>query len=189
MSLAAQDVRQRHSRAGGHALSALAVRSWSQGGYSYPGLGSTSEDREDHARPLGNRVFFAGEATEPVEYGTVHAGVMVRRADRRGAVPGGDRRGGLAEMRPWAGRGAVPAVIMVDPEMLKHHPRQQDLLRAGDRVGPVDARRAVRRPDQHGRGPTDSPERARGSNKLMWWRVRLQLLTLVFILLWWMTKG
>jgi hypothetical protein len=39
------------------------------------------------------------------------------------------------------------------------------------------------------RGPTDSLERARGSNKLMWWRVRLQLLTLVFILLWWMTKG
>ena len=39
------------------------------------------------------------------------------------------------------------------------------------------------------RGPIDSLERARGSNKLMWWRVRLQLLTLVFILLWWMTKG
>ena len=39
------------------------------------------------------------------------------------------------------------------------------------------------------RGPTDSVERARGSNKLMWWRVRLQLLTLVFILLWWMTRG
>jgi hypothetical protein len=39
------------------------------------------------------------------------------------------------------------------------------------------------------RGPTDSVERARGSNKLMWWRVRLQLLTLVFILLWWLTKG
>jgi hypothetical protein len=39
------------------------------------------------------------------------------------------------------------------------------------------------------RGPANSVERARGSNKLMWWRVRLQLLTLVFILLWWMTKG
>jgi hypothetical protein len=39
------------------------------------------------------------------------------------------------------------------------------------------------------RGPTDSIERARGSNKLMWWRVRLQLLTLGFILLWWLTKG
>ena len=39
------------------------------------------------------------------------------------------------------------------------------------------------------RGPTDSPERARGSNKLMWWRVRLQFLTLIFILLWWATKS
>jgi hypothetical protein len=39
------------------------------------------------------------------------------------------------------------------------------------------------------RGPTDSVERARGSNRLMWWRVRLQLLTLAFIFLWWMTKG
>lgn len=39
------------------------------------------------------------------------------------------------------------------------------------------------------RGPANSLERARGSNKLMWWRVRLQFLTLVFILLWWMTKG
>jgi hypothetical protein len=38
-------------------------------------------------------------------------------------------------------------------------------------------------------GPTDSLERAKSSNKLMWWRVRLQLLTLVFILLWWMTKS
>ncbi len=39
------------------------------------------------------------------------------------------------------------------------------------------------------RGPTNSLERARGSNKLMWWRVRLQLLTIIFIGLWWMTKS
>ena len=39
------------------------------------------------------------------------------------------------------------------------------------------------------KGPADSVERARGSNKLMWWRVRLQLLTLVMILLWWATKS
>ena len=38
------------------------------------------------------------------------------------------------------------------------------------------------------RGPTDSVERARGSNKLMWWRVRLQLLTLVLILLWYLAS-
>ena len=39
------------------------------------------------------------------------------------------------------------------------------------------------------RGPTDSVERARHSNKLMWWRVRLQFVTLMFILLWWLTRG
>lgn len=46
---------------------------WSRGAYSYPGVGSAPEDREIYARPLGRRVYFAGEATEPVEYGTVHA--------------------------------------------------------------------------------------------------------------------
>ena len=38
------------------------------------------------------------------------------------------------------------------------------------------------------RGPTDSLERARGSNKLMWWRVRLQILTLVLIGLWYLAS-
>ncbi len=38
------------------------------------------------------------------------------------------------------------------------------------------------------RGPTDSIERARASNKMMWWRVRLQLLTLVLILLWYLAS-
>ena len=39
------------------------------------------------------------------------------------------------------------------------------------------------------RGSGDNLEQGRKSNRLMWWRVRLQLLTLVFILLWWMTKS
>jgi hypothetical protein len=38
------------------------------------------------------------------------------------------------------------------------------------------------------RGPTDSIERAKGSNKLMWWRVRLQLLTIGLIFLWYLAK-
>ena len=38
------------------------------------------------------------------------------------------------------------------------------------------------------RGPTDSVEQARGSNKLMWWRVRLQFLTIVLILLWYLAS-
>jgi hypothetical protein len=39
------------------------------------------------------------------------------------------------------------------------------------------------------RGPSDSLERARGSNRLMWWRVRLQMLTIIMIVFWWATKG
>ena len=37
---------------------------------------------------------------------------------------------------------------------------------------------------QMSRGKPDDLERARGSNRLMWWRVRLQILTIVLILLW-----
>jgi monoamine oxidase len=76
---------------------------WSRGGYSYPGVGSAPQDREVHARPLGRRIYFAGEATEPVEYGTVHAalwsGEQAADAIYR-AVTGvdGDKRA-----RPWFG--------------------------------------------------------------------------------------
>ena len=38
------------------------------------------------------------------------------------------------------------------------------------------------------RGPADSLERARGSNKLMWWRVRLQILTIVLIFCWYLAS-
>ncbi len=81
---------------------------WSLGGYSYPGVGSAPEDRETHARPLGSRVFFAGEATEPVEYGTVHAALWSaeQSAEALYAAAVGSRPG--LDRRPWAGarRGA-----------------------------------------------------------------------------------
>ena len=38
------------------------------------------------------------------------------------------------------------------------------------------------------RGDRDNIERARGSNKLMWWRVRMQILTIVLILLWYLAS-
>ena len=76
---------------------------WSRGGYSYPGVGSAPQDRPAHARPLARRVFFAGEATEPVEYGTVHAalwsGEQAAEAIFRAAT-GNDAR---SEERPWFG--------------------------------------------------------------------------------------
>ena len=81
---------------------------WSQGGYSYPGVGSAPEDRETHARPLARRVFFAGEATEPVEYGTVHAALWSaeQSAEALYSAATGNRPG--LDRRPWAGarRGA-----------------------------------------------------------------------------------
>jgi hypothetical protein len=69
-----------------------------------------------HARPLGGRVFFAGEATEPVEYGTVHAACgRPSRLPRRcsGLATGVDAS---RAMRPWAGarRGAGPAQWLID---------------------------------------------------------------------------
>ena len=76
---------------------------WSMGGYSYPAIGSPPEDHDDYARPLGNRVFFAGEATEPVEYGTVHAALWSaeQAAEAIFARTTGDRP--TREHRPWAG--------------------------------------------------------------------------------------
>jgi hypothetical protein len=41
---------------------------------------------------------------------------------------------------------------------------------------------------QMSRGERNSIERARGSNKLMWWRVRMQILTLVLIVLWYLAS-
>lgn len=75
---------------------------WSQGGYSYPGLGSTAEDREAHARPLGNRVFFAGEATEPVEYGTVHAALWSGEQTAEALFRAATGVQASRDMRPWA---------------------------------------------------------------------------------------
>jgi len=74
---------------------------WSQGGYSYPGLGSTAEDRETYARPLGNRVFFAGEATEPVEYGTVHAALWSGEQTAEALFRAATGVPASRDMRPW----------------------------------------------------------------------------------------
>ena len=82
---------------------------WSRGGYSYPGVGSAPEDRTVHARPLGRRVYFAGEATEPVEYGTVHAalwsGEQAAEAIFRAAtgVAADARRATLGRRTRWRG--------------------------------------------------------------------------------------
>jgi monoamine oxidase len=76
---------------------------WSRGGYSYPAVGSAAEDREVHARPLGDRVFFAGEATEPVEYGTVHAALWSAEQTAEALFQKATGQTPSRENRPWAG--------------------------------------------------------------------------------------
>lgn len=81
---------------------------WSMGGYSYPAIGSPPEDHDDHARPLGGRVYFAGEATEPVEYGTVHAALWSGEQVAEAIFAAATGHRASSERRPWAGarRGA-----------------------------------------------------------------------------------
>ncbi|HEY4168781.1 MAG TPA: NAD(P)/FAD-dependent oxidoreductase [Reyranella sp.] len=81
---------------------------WTRGGYSYPAIGSPPEDHDDHARPLANRVFFAGEATEPVEYGTVHAALWSAEQTAEALFRAATGVDAVRDRRPWAGarRGA-----------------------------------------------------------------------------------
>jgi monoamine oxidase len=76
---------------------------WSRGGYSYPGVGSGADDRRIHARPLADRVFFAGEATEPVEYGTVHAALWSAEQTAEALFQKATGRVATRSLRPWAG--------------------------------------------------------------------------------------
>ena len=49
---------------------------WSRGSYSYAAPGGRVEDRYRLAAPLLDRVFFCGEATHPVHYGTVQGALL-----------------------------------------------------------------------------------------------------------------
>jgi monoamine oxidase len=76
---------------------------WSRGGYTYPAVGSASEDRTEHARPLARRVFFAGEATEPVEYGTVHAALWSGEQAAEAVFRAATGIDAKKQARPWYG--------------------------------------------------------------------------------------
>jgi monoamine oxidase len=76
---------------------------WSRGGYTYPAVGSAPEDRTDHARPLARRVFFAGEATEPVEYGTVHAALWSGEQTAEAVFQAATGVDAKKQARPWYG--------------------------------------------------------------------------------------
>ncbi len=74
---------------------------WSRGGYSYPGVGSPPEDRAAYAQPLGKRVFFAGEATETVIYGTVHAALLSGERAAEAIFRAATGVEPLRRSRPW----------------------------------------------------------------------------------------
>lgn len=46
---------------------------WARGAYSWNSGHSSDADHVDYARPLGDRLYFAGEGTQAVDYGTVQA--------------------------------------------------------------------------------------------------------------------
>ncbi|OFX04980.1 MAG: hypothetical protein A3D94_22435 [Alphaproteobacteria bacterium RIFCSPHIGHO2_12_FULL_66_14] len=75
---------------------------WSLGGYSYPGVGSAPDDGGVAARPLGGRVFFAGEATEPDEYGTVHAALWSGEQAAEAIFRAVTGMAASRALRPWA---------------------------------------------------------------------------------------
>jgi len=75
---------------------------WAMGGYTYPAIGSPPEDHGEHARPLGNRVFFAGEGTEPVEYGTVHAALWSAEQTAEALFKAATGIAPSRDLRPWA---------------------------------------------------------------------------------------
>ncbi len=49
---------------------------WSRGSYSYGAPGNSKKDREELARPVGDRLYFTGEATHQEHYGTVHGALL-----------------------------------------------------------------------------------------------------------------
>jgi len=53
-------------------LQSWADEPWIRGGYSSPTLGTNEQTRIDLASPVNGRLFFAGEATNPSSYMTMH---------------------------------------------------------------------------------------------------------------------
>jgi monoamine oxidase len=49
---------------------------WSRGSYSFETGESTPQDRVELFRPIGHRIYFAGEAAHPKHYGTVHGALL-----------------------------------------------------------------------------------------------------------------
>ena len=87
---------------------------WARGSYSYLPVGATPEDRVRLRRPLGERVFWAGEATASASPATVHGAIASGRraaAEVRAAASADDR-----VIVIGAGAAGLAAAVNLDEE-------------------------------------------------------------------------
>jgi monoamine oxidase len=75
---------------------------WARGSYSYSSIHSSDADRRDYQRSIANRIYFAGEGTQALDYGTVNAAL---RSGEQAALSIFSRYTGLEptlQRLPWA---------------------------------------------------------------------------------------
>lgn len=78
---------------------------WALGSYSYPAVGSSPHDRTLYAEPVAERVYFAGEGTQTVDFGTVHAALRSGETAAQTIFRRATGREPDASNAPWAERG------------------------------------------------------------------------------------
>ncbi len=122
----------------GSVVTRWAADPWSQGAYSILPPGATPADRVALGRPIGNRIFMAGEATSTAFPAQVHGALLSGRraaAQVLASLPG--RRGRVAVVGAGAaGLGAARALADAGVDVV--------VLEARDRIGGrVDTSRAL----------------------------------------------
>jgi polyamine oxidase len=99
---------------------------WARGSYSFLARGASVDDRRALAAPVDDRVFFAGEATEPDKPSTVHGAYMSGRRAAREILAAGSG--------PVAVIGAGVAGLAA-AQALAEAGRDVTVLEARDRIG------------------------------------------------------
>ncbi len=74
---------------------------WARGSYSFNSIHSCPEDRSEYARPMADRVWFAGEGTQARDYGTVQAAKRSGQAAAEAVYRRFSGREPSLDMLPW----------------------------------------------------------------------------------------